>query len=225
MWKGFAAAMLLVAASAGTAFAQEERPSNRYMGCRAAEGVDQRLSDICSTIDEIHRRLDDARGQSRRIAEIQYAHSVALLGIGDLGDEQAYRDCIEVARESQAFYRRSRFPTRWGVLQYYVAQSAIALAELGDETMRNDAPQLAREAVDAVDRSTQSEFWAATQVVLADAYLVNGRGDPQSIQRAIEALQAAMEIYIQPTHAERRARVEQRLAELYRAIGREPDPV
>lgn len=221
MWRGLAAA-LVFAACVAPAFAQEERPSLRYEGCRAADGVDTRLHEICETIDLIHRRLHDVRGQAYRIAEIQYAHSQALMAIGDLGDELAYRDCIEAARVAQTYFRVSRFPTRWAGMQFTIGQAMTSLGSRGDAAMRDEAPQVLLAAVEALDRADQPQLWASAQVALADAYLVQSQ-DPASLQRALGALQASLEIYRRPSFEERRTRVEARIAELYRALGQQ-DP-
>jgi hypothetical protein len=224
MWRAVTAAAFAFAATAGMAAAQEERPSNRYMGCRSADGVDARLQEICETIDLIHRRLHDVRGQPYRTAEIQYAHSQALLAIGDLGDELALRNCIEAARVSQTYFGLRRFPTRWAGMQLTIGQAMTALGARGDAALREEAPQVLLAGIEAIDRAAQPQLWASSQVAFADAYLVQGEGDPVSVQRAIAALQASLEIYRRPAFAERRVRIEARIAELYAALGQEPDP-
>jgi hypothetical protein len=225
MFRVLAVTALVLAASAAPALAQEERPSQRYMGCRAADGVDRRLEGVCDVIDEIHSRLEDARGQTRRQAELRMALSSALFVVADVGDEQAYRDCIETARAAQVFYNANRFPTYWAMLQYRVGASMVRLGANGDETARNEAPAILAAGADALDRAAQPELWATLQEKLSDAYYVQSQGQNRELMlQAVSALRAAMEIYRRPVYAEHRARAEERLADLYRALGQEPDP-
>ena len=204
--------------------AQNERPSARYQGCRAAEDVDRRLEGICETIDEIHRRLDAARGQPRRRADIQYAHAMALLTIGDLGDDLALRDCIEASRDSATFYTRQRAPTRWAVLQLNIGNAMIALASREDEPARNESVPTVIAAIEAIDRAAQPDLWASAHETLADAYIVQGRGaDPHALRQAATALRSALEVYRRPSFADRRERAQRRLEEIYRALGEEPE--
>jgi hypothetical protein len=209
---------------AGPSEAQETSHASRYIACRAADGVDHRLSEVCEVVDTIPSRLEDARGHPRRLADLQYAHAMALLVLGDTGDDVAMRDCIEVSRASAEFYTRARAPTRWAVLQVNVGQALIALAERGDQAAASEAVEVLRAAADAVPRAQQPEFWAHAHETLADAYITQGRGaDHGSLRSAAAELQLALEIYRRPRFAERRARVEERLAEIYRVLGDEPD--
>jgi hypothetical protein len=89
-----------IALRAAPARADELSHANRYIACRAADGVDHRLSEICQVVDTIPSRLHDARGHPRRIADLQYANAMALLVLGDTGDDVAMRDCIEASRAS-----------------------------------------------------------------------------------------------------------------------------
>ena len=223
--RGLAAIAFLTMACAGVAAAQEERPSLRYVGCRAADGVDRRLHEICEVVDNIHSRLEDAGGNARRQAELQQAHSLALIVLGEMGDDQAWRDCIEASREAQVFFNRTRTPTRWALFQVNIGYAQMALGNNGDETAANEAPPTLLAAIEAIRRDQQPEFWANAQMKLASAYIVLGRGrDPEALRNAAVAVRSALEIYRRAQFAEERARAEQRLAEIYRALGEEPDP-
>ncbi len=213
------------AAHAAPVLAQEERHSGRYLGCRAAEGVDHRLHEICQVVDTMPTRLEDARGHPRRTADLHYANAMALLVLGDVGDDVAMRDCIEASRASQDYYSRARSPTRWALLQVNVGQALIALADRGDAAAGAEAVGVLREAADAVSRTRQPEFWAHAHETLADAYLLQGRGgDEQALRNAAAELRLSLEIYRRPRFADRRERVERLLANIYRALGQEPDP-
>lgn len=226
MWKRLAAALCAGALTMGVAAAQEESASTRYMGCRAAgDGVDQRLSEICELVDEIHSRLGNARGQPRRQGELNYALSMALLTIGDTGDEVAMRDVIEASRRSADYYARDRSATYWAILQSNIGNAQMFLAQRGDEAARQEAVATFTSAIEVVRRERQQEFWASLHYNLANAHIVRGRGsDPAELRLAATALQSALEIYRGPRYPEERARAERRLAEIYRALGQEPDP-
>ena len=224
MLKGVMAALAAGAVVFSVAWAQEDRPSSRYTGCRAAEGVDRRLHEICEVIDSIHSRLEAARGQPRRIAELQNAHAMALMVIADTGDEVAARDCIVASRASAEFYTPGRTPTRWAALQLNVGGSLITLGARGDLAALDEAVGVIQTAIDAIRRPQQPELWAYAHEVLARAHVVRaGAGDEEELRQAAAALRSAMEIYRRPSFAEKRTRVEQRLAEIYRALGEEPD--
>ncbi|MGQ0531978.1 MAG: hypothetical protein ACT4OF_04695 [Caulobacteraceae bacterium] len=218
------AAMAAGAVVLTAAWAQEARPSSRYIGCRAAEDVDRRLHEICEVIDSIHSRLEAARGQPRRIAELQNARAMALMVILDTGDELAARDCIEASRASAEFYTRARTPTRWAALQLNVGSSLTALGAMGDQAALQEAVPVVAAAIEAIRRSRQPELWAYAHEALASAHLMRARAgnQEQEFRQAAAALRSALEIYRRPSFAEKRARAEQRLAEIYRALGEEP---
>jgi hypothetical protein len=224
MLKQLSAAMFVFAAMPGSASAQEEPPSARYIGCRAAEDVDRRLHEICEIVDDIHQRLRAARGRPRRQGELEYAHAMALLVIGDTGDELAMRDCVEASRRSAEYYTRRRTPTRWAVLQLNIGQALTFLGGRGDETALSEAVSTIEAAIEAIRRDHQPELWASAHETLANTHVVRANGrDRQALRQAAAALQAALEIYRRPAFAERRARAEQRLAEIYRALGEDQD--
>jgi ADP-ribose pyrophosphatase YjhB (NUDIX family) len=222
--RGFFAVVVGVIALAGVAAAQEQRPSMRYVGCRAADGVDRRLHEICE-VDSIHSRLADAGGNARRQAELQQAHSLALIVLGEMGDELAWRDCIEASRAAQVFFNRTRTPTRWALFQVNIGYAQSALGGGGDEAAANEAPATLLAAIEAIRRDQQPEFWASAHMKLSYAYMVQGRGrDPEALRNAAGAIRSALEIYRRAQFAEERARAEARLAEVYRMLGEEPDP-
>jgi hypothetical protein len=223
--RGFLAIAVLALAFASGAGAQEERPSMRYVGCRAADGVDRRLHEICEVVDSIHSRREDAAGNSRRLAELRQAHALALIVLGEMGDDLAWRDCIEASREAQVFFNRTRTPTRWALFQVNIGYAQTALGQNGDEAAANEAAPTLLAAIEAIRRDQQPEFWANAHMKLSSAYLVQGRGrDPEALRHAAAALRSALEIYRRPQFAEERARAEARLAEIYHALGEEPDP-
>lgn len=219
-------ALIAIFLAAPMAFAQEgELAATRYMGCRAAsDGVDQRLHEICELIDEINGLMPGARGQPRRLAQLRQSHASALFIIGDTGDDVAMRDAIVVARLCAEHYDREHTPSRWAALQSTIGQAQTYLGYRGDAEARQAAPETLSAAIAAIRRDRQPDLWASLQVSLANAYIGRGVGsDPDDLRRAAAALQASLEIYRGPRYAERRPGVERRLAEVYRALGEEPD--
>jgi tetratricopeptide (TPR) repeat protein len=224
MFRAVVGAACALAASAAPALAQEGRLSDRYEVCQAADGLDRRLDELCELVDEIHRRLEDARGQTRRLAVLRAAMASTLLAVANGRDAAAYRDCIEVARAAQVFYDADRYPTRWASMQFYIGTSLVSLGA-NDEAARNDGVGVLSAAIAVIDRPTQPELWATVQERLGDAYVAQSGGEDRDLlMQALAAYQAAMEIFRRPSFAERRAQLEERIAEVYGLLGQEPDP-
>ncbi len=216
------AAMLMVLAASAPAGAQEA--SNRYPACRTAE-PNGRIADVCGVVDEIYERLGgrDSSRHPRRYGELQNALAMALLVIGDTGDEAALRDCIAAGRAAAEYYSRARTPTRWAAIQIHIAGAMIGLAEAGDEGALQESVPTLLAAIEAIERAVQPALWAGAHSTLASAYIVQSRNgeDREALQAAIGALQSALEIYHRPVFAEERARTEARLTELLRALSEE----
>ncbi|MBL8545513.1 MAG: hypothetical protein JNL81_03570 [Hyphomonadaceae bacterium] len=212
--------------AAPAALAQEAGPAaERYMACRAAgDGVDQRLHEICELIDDNNRMLPDAASQPRRQAELRQSQATALLILGDTGDELAMRDSIAMARLAARYYDRDNTRPRWAGLQSMIGQAQTYLGSRGDLEARAAAPETLARAVATIRRDRQPDLWVSLQMALASAYVVRSQGDPDELRLAAAALQSALEVLRGPRYAERRARAEQRLADIYRALGEEPNP-
>lgn len=223
------AILLCIMMMAGaTAWAQEQRPSDRYGACRAAAGGgDRRIAEICELVDAIHERLDvrDSERHPRNYAQLQDALGSALFAIGDLGDELALRESVVASRLAAEYYERAGARTRWAAIQLQIGGALITLGDLGDQTALQEAVPTLRAAIEAIRRSEQPALWASLQTSLASAYVLLSRdgSDRAALQDAIVALQAALEIYRRPVYAEERARAEARLAELLQALAADQD--
>jgi tetratricopeptide (TPR) repeat protein len=205
--------------SAAPALAQDARPSDRYEVCQAPDGADERFDDLCELVDELHSRIEDARGQYRSLAQLRGILSSTLIVIANHSDEAAYRDAIEVARTAQEFYDTQRFPSRWASMQQNIGTSLLSIGET------DAAIEALSAGIATLDRAAQPPLYATLQQRLGDAYFAKSAGeDRHMLTQALTAYQTALVIVRRPSLEERRSELEASIAAVERLLAATPDP-
>jgi hypothetical protein len=157
-------------------------------------------------------------------ASIQNDMGIALLRLGERGDDQALHDAVAAFRAALEVQTRTHDPANWARDQNNLGDALRVLGERGDNQALRDAAVALRAALEVNTRVRAPGDWAMAQNNLGNVLEILGeRGDDQALRQAIAAFRAALEVDTPENDAEAWARDQNNLGNALEVLGERGD--